>query len=135
MVKGYFSAFHRGLYVIPRYFDGVVQQRVKKDEYKNSEGRRLLVKDKMLPYDEKLCSERTDAANKCAMIYSNIVTDIFLSTNIEAQNYFFNRLFEITNTQQKKWLLRPVIWRANHLRTPMFPLFTYCRENIWNAVT
>ena len=79
MVEGYFSGFHRVLYRIPHSFSGVVQQYVKKDEDKHSKEHRLLVKAKMLPYDEFFCSECTDAANECAMIYSNIVTDIFLA--------------------------------------------------------
>ena len=102
MVEGYFSAFHRGLDGTPCSFAGVVQQHVKKDEDKYPEECRFLFKANMLPYDEKLCPERTDSANKCAMIYSNIVTDIFSSTNIEAQNYVFNKLSELTYTQQNK---------------------------------
>ena len=50
----------------------------------------------------KSFSEQTDAANECDMIYSNIVTDRFPSTNIEAQNYVFNKLSEINDMQQKK---------------------------------
>ena len=62
---------------------------MKKDEDNLSKERRLLIKSKMMPYDENVCLERTNAAKECAMIYSNIVTDRFLSTNIEAQNYVF----------------------------------------------
>ena len=61
----------------------------------------MLVKAKMLTYDKNVCSEHTDTANECAVVYSNIVTYIFLITNIEAHNYVFNELSELNDTQQK----------------------------------
>ena len=72
----------------------------------------LLIKAKILPYGEKVCSERTNAANECAMIYSNIVTDRFLSTNVEAQNYFFKELSELANMQQNKGVTSA--WSVSH---------------------
>ena len=56
----------------------IFQQHMKKDEDKHSKEHRFLVKAKMLPYDD-FFSELTNAVNECAVIYSNIVTDIFFA--------------------------------------------------------
>ena len=48
------------------------------------------------------------------------MTDIFLSTNIEAQNYVFNEFSELTDMQHNKGVTWPGLCHSDNLCTPTF---------------
>ena len=53
----------------------------------------------MVPYDEQVRTNRTDAANECAQVFSHIITDLSSDTNLEAQNYTNKRIEGVTEDQ------------------------------------
>jgi len=98
-VEGSFSAFHRFLDGIPHSFAGTVQQHVKKDKDMHVEERHDFVRSNLIPYDEQIQAEHSDAANECGEIFSHKITEIFSETNLEAQNYANEKRGQLTDDQ------------------------------------
>ena len=84
---------------IPHSFARTVQRDVKKDKDKYAEERRDFFKSNLIPYDEQVHADRTDAANECAQVSSHITTDRFSETNLEVQNYANERIECLTEDQ------------------------------------
>ena len=99
VVEGSFSGFKKYLGGVPQSFPGVVQQHIQKDLDKVAEERQNKVKSDVSMYDDKLISQRTLAANQCAKVCSNKVVEQFLTTNLEAQEYWFEENPTLTNDQ------------------------------------
>ena len=112
IVEGSFSAFHRFLDGIPHSFAGTVQQHVKKDNDKHAEERRDFVRANLLPFDEKVRDERSDAANECSDFFSHKITDRFSETNLEAQNYSNDALGNLTDEQLARGVTGS--WKVYH---------------------
>ena len=108
IVEGSFSAFCDFLGGIPHSFAGMVQQHVKKDKDKHAEERRDFIKSNLIPYDEQVRADCTDAGNECAQVFSHIITDRFSETNLEAQNCANERIeclieYQLTHSVTASW--------------------------------
>ena len=86
-VEGSFSSFQRAIGDSPKSFVGVVQTHVKKDIEKTQEEERLLVNAQIRAQDVNMKQQRSAAANACAEVYSEYITNNFEKTNQDAQDY------------------------------------------------
>lgn len=86
-VEGSFSAFQRYIGDQPTSFVGVVQSHVRKDREKLQEERVFTNRDNIARTDPRTVSQRTDAENECAMLFSSKTTEFFEKTNRNSQNY------------------------------------------------
>ena len=86
-VEGAFSAYKRSLGEGPTSFVGVVQCHVRKDREKLQEERVFTNRDDIARKDPRTTSQRTDAENECATLFSTKTTDRFEESNRNSQNY------------------------------------------------
>jgi len=86
-VEGSFSAFQRYIGDEPTSFVGVVQSHVRKDREKLQDERVFTNRDNIARTDPRTVSQRTDAENECAMLFSSKTMEFFEKTNRNSQNY------------------------------------------------
>lgn len=86
-VEGSFSALQRAIGDSPKSFVGVVQAHVKKDKEKTEQEERQLINAQIRAQDVSMKKLRSDAANACAEVYSELITNKFEKTNQDAQDY------------------------------------------------
>lgn len=86
-VEGSFSAFQRYIGDEPASFVGVVQSHLRKDREKLQQERVFMNRDNIARTDLRTVSQRTDAENECASLFSSKATEFFENTNRNSQNY------------------------------------------------
>ena len=101
-VEGSFSSFKRAIGDSPKSFVGAVQTHVKKDIERTNEEERLLVNAQIRALDVTLKQERSAAANACAQVYSESITNKFEKTNQEAQDYVSTPIQQLNQDQMQR---------------------------------
>lgn len=97
-VEGSFSSFQRYVGDDPLSFVGVVQRSCRKDREKLQEERVFTNRDNISRTDPRTVSQRSDAENECATLFSSKATEYFEVTNKNSQNYSSESV-AVTTTQ------------------------------------
>ena len=97
------------------------------------EEKQLVVRDKMLAFDEKIASSRTHAERECGKIFSHVVTDEFKSKNAQGQDYI--SIQSVVDEEQSSRGISDS--RTIHLRSTLNypdlpkPRILECIDGIW----
>ncbi len=100
-VEGSFSSFQRYVGDDPLSFVGVVQRSCRKDREKLQEERVFTNRDNIGRTDPRTVSQRSDAENECATLFSSKATEYFEVTNKNSQNYSSESV-TVTTTQSEQ---------------------------------